>query len=57
MRKRIILGLTTVLFLAVVLYLAGGYLVYTQLGDVRDNCDWHRANCRITLPISASGRH
>lgn len=44
MRKRIILGLTTVLFLAVVLYLAGGYLVYTQLGDVRDNCDQHRAN-------------
>ncbi len=44
MRKRIILGITTILILAAALYFAAGYVVYTRLGDVRHSCDHHLPN-------------
>ncbi len=44
MRKRIILSITTLLLLAVALYFAAGYVVYTRLGDVRYSCDHHLPN-------------
>lgn len=44
MRKRILFSLATLIVLAGTLYFAAGYLVYTQLGDVRHSCDQHRPN-------------
>lgn len=44
MRKRMIIGVTSVLVLLAVAYLAAGYLVYNQLGYVEHSCDRHRPN-------------
>lgn len=44
MRKRIIVGLTTGIVLAALVYLGAGYVVYTQLGNVRHSCDTHLTN-------------
>ncbi|MEZ4725573.1 MAG: prolyl oligopeptidase family serine peptidase [Caldilineaceae bacterium] len=44
MRKRILIGVTTIGLLVVLLYLAAGYVVYTRLGNVRHSCDHHLAN-------------
>lgn len=44
MRKRMFIGVTTVLVLLAVTYLAVGYLVYNQLGYVAHSCDRHRPN-------------
>ena len=44
MRRRIIIGITIALVLASALYFAAGYVVYTQLGDVRNSCDHHLPN-------------
>lgn len=44
MRKRMIIGLTSLIVLLVVAYLAVGYLVYNQLGYVAYSCDRHRPN-------------
>lgn len=44
MQKRIIIGLTSIMVLLAVAYLAVGYLVYNQLGYVAHSCDRHRPN-------------
>jgi dipeptidyl aminopeptidase/acylaminoacyl peptidase len=44
MRKRIMIGLTILIVLVTLLYLAGGYIVYTRLGNVRHSCDTHLTN-------------
>ena len=44
MRKRIVLGATTLVLLLAVAYLAVGYIVYNQLGYVEHSCDRHRPN-------------